>query len=108
MTVRRFIVETHEHVAGTYVVDAEDAESARAIFEVGIETIHSEMRQETIGLEYYQAFACEVQEVRELPTQADQDDDVYDPSDGKERYGAGVCMTGQCVEPCGEYGGCAR
>jgi hypothetical protein len=27
---------------------------------------------------------------------------------GRERFGAGVCMTGACVEPCGDHGGCAR
>ncbi len=26
----------------------------------------------------------------------------------RERYGAGVCVTGTCVEPCGRDGGCAR
>ncbi len=32
----------------------------------------------------------------------------FDPSDGTERYGAGVCVTGTCVEPCGLNGGCSR
>ncbi len=26
----------------------------------------------------------------------------------RERYGAGVCVTGACVEPCGRDGGCSR
>lgn len=25
-----------------------------------------------------------------------------------ERFGAGVCRTGACVEPCGPNGGCSR
>ena len=27
---------------------------------------------------------------------------------GDERFGAGICVTGRGVEPCGEHGGCAR
>lgn len=26
----------------------------------------------------------------------------------RERFGAGVCATGMCIEPCGENGGCIR
>lgn len=26
----------------------------------------------------------------------------------EERFGAGVCLRGDCVEPCGEFGGCRR
>ena len=25
-----------------------------------------------------------------------------------ERFGAGVCVTGRCAEPCGQDGGCKR
>ncbi len=25
-----------------------------------------------------------------------------------ERFGAGVCATGACIEPCGDHGGCSR
>jgi hypothetical protein len=25
-----------------------------------------------------------------------------------ERYGFGVCVTGTCFEPCGDFGGCKR
>jgi hypothetical protein len=28
--------------------------------------------------------------------------------DPKERFGIGVCVTGNCVEPCGMDGGCSR
>ena len=37
---------------------------------------------------------------------------VGDPPDPprprSERYGAGICATGRCIEPCGSNGGCAR
>ena len=25
-----------------------------------------------------------------------------------ERYGFGVCRRGNCIEPCGDFGGCKR
>ncbi|WP_297775089.1 hypothetical protein [Mycobacterium sp.] len=32
-----------------------------------------------------------------------------DPGDDpRERHGAGVCMRGTCIEPCGPNGGCIR
>lgn len=27
---------------------------------------------------------------------------------GEERYGFGVCVRGDCAEPCGQFGGCVR
>ena len=32
----------------------------------------------------------------------------HDPEDDRERFGAGVCSRGTCVEPCGPNGGCVR
>ncbi len=34
--------------------------------------------------------------------------ELQDRGATRERYGAGVCMTGVCVEPCGPTGGCIR
>lgn len=30
------------------------------------------------------------------------------PNELGERFGFGVCITGACIEPCGDYGGCKR
>ena len=35
-------------------------------------------------------------------------DDEGREDTGDERFGAGVCVTKRCIEPCGRNGGCAR
>lgn len=35
----------------------------------------------------------------------DRDEPDGDP---RERVGFGVCVRGDCVEPCGDFGGCKR
>lgn len=43
---------------------------------------------------------------RRAEARADAAEDYHD-GDG-ERFGFNVCVRGDCVEPCGEYGGCKR
>lgn len=35
-------------------------------------------------------------------------DNEPQPDEARERFGAGTCATGMCIEPCGPNGGCIR
>ena len=53
------------------------------------------------------AYEREVRPSSVLAAVLDRDDEGREDT-GDERFGAGICVTGRCVEPCGEHGGCKR